>query len=435
MVEVDPLGLIGRELEGKYRVEKLAGEGGFSFVYRARHLLWDQPVALKIFSLGDRPDLLDDFIREGKLMSKLSSRCAAIVQARDVGKLDCDGVELPYLVLEWLDGAPLDPVAPRGLAEAMELLEPIALALDLAHRIGIAHRDLKPDNIFLVDTGDGVSVKLMDFGIAKVMATHQALQEQLATTGTAISAFTPNYGAPEQFTRAFGATGPWTDVFAMALILIELMSGEPALEGEDFLEIGRAVCNPRWRPTPRTLGVEVSDEVEHTFATAVALHPRDRFATMGAFWAALHRALAPAAPTWQPRLTQISFSELLPASGPEMAPVAATLPAAPPPRRRTWWAASAVAIATLSASAAAFALTCEPQVAATFGPPAIPVVWAPAAEIPDEVPPPAAPPVPSPAVIPVPPPAVAPAPRPRPRASAEPPPPDPFDPKSFGGRR
>ena len=114
----DPLGLIGSVVDQKYRVDSVVGEGGFSVVYRAEHVIWNQPVALKCFNVlagvppQMRQELLQGFIQEGKLMTSLSTRTAAIVQARDVGSLrvPATGQEIPYMVLEWLDGKPLDRV-------------------------------------------------------------------------------------------------------------------------------------------------------------------------------------------------------------------------------------------------------------------------------------------------------------------------------------
>ena len=259
----DPLGIVGTTVD-KYRIVGLAGEGGFSVVYQAEHPIWKQPVAIKFFTILEhaepalREHLLEDFIQEGKLMSSLSGRSAAIVQARDIGKFERPGGRwIPYMVLEWLDGRSLEAVLQderkaelpsRTLEQAVRLLGPAAHALRVAHKHNVAHRDLKPAN--LVVLGDarepGALIKVLDFGIAKIMGEHDELNEQLRRTGQQLTAFTPTYGAPEQFSRSHGATGPWTDVHAMALILLEVMrGGEPVLHGESLYEIGRIELRSR----------------------------------------------------------------------------------------------------------------------------------------------------------------------------------------------
>ena len=314
----DPLGVCGTVIADKYRVDYVVGEGGFSVVYRAEHIIWKQPVALKCFKAlanvpaNVREDLLQGFIQEGKLMTSLSSRTAAIVQARDVGTFTSpQGLQVPYMVLEWLEGQSLDHVLvsenqrgmpARSIEDAMMLLEPIVGALETVHQMNIAHRDVKPANLFIVGDARKTNtfVKILDFGIAKVMAEHAQLQTALAQTGQEITAFTPNYGAPEQFSRSHGATGPWTDVFALALILVELVRGAPALQGNDYLQLAVASRDPMVRPTPRSLGVQVTDAVEATFHKALAVSPRERFRTAGEFWAALYKAVFPEQPTWIP---------------------------------------------------------------------------------------------------------------------------------------
>ncbi|MBM4374586.1 MAG: SUMF1/EgtB/PvdO family nonheme iron enzyme [Deltaproteobacteria bacterium] len=318
----DPLGIVGTVVAEKYLILGLAGQGGFSQVYQARHLIWQQLVAIKFFVILEEADpnvrerLLDDFIREGKLMSELSSRSAAIVQARDIGKLQRDSGWIPYMVLEWLEGDALERILsaerrqdkpPRSLADALLMLEPVAAALDLAHRRNVAHRDLKPANIMLMTSeGDGaVGCKLLDFGIAKVMGEQVEHQQQLQLTGQQITAFTPNYGAPEQFSRQYGATGPWTDVFAMALILIEVLRGGlRALDGASFFELGVASSHPV-RPTPGYFGLDVGGDLEAVFTKALAIAPSERYATMGEFWLELHRLVFPGTGAWQTRGTTV----------------------------------------------------------------------------------------------------------------------------------
>jgi formylglycine-generating enzyme required for sulfatase activity len=304
----DTLQLIGRTIADKYAVEAVVGEGGFATVYRAMHTIWKRPVALKVFkALGefsekDRQRLLDEFVQEGALLADLSARTAAIVQARDIGMLQTPkGEHIPYMVLEWLEGATLEAVMEderarslplRSVADAVRLLDPAAEALALAHRKGIAHRDIKPGNVFVIGDPRGENtVKLLDFGIAKVVNDAQKMAGSFNKTSGQVTSFTPAYGAPEQFSRTHGSTGPWTDVFSLALIVAELVSGKEPLEGDDFLQLAVAAANTDRRPTPRTLGAPVSDEVEAIFLQAVAIKPTARWQSAGEFWNALRQAL------------------------------------------------------------------------------------------------------------------------------------------------
>jgi formylglycine-generating enzyme required for sulfatase activity/serine/threonine protein kinase len=316
----DPLGIVGTTVDGRYRVDAVIGEGGFSVVYRAEHLIWKQPVALKCFNAlagvpaQMRDELLKGFIQEGRLMQELSTRTAAIVQARDVGTLTApkNGEQVPFMVLEWLEGRPLDRILytereqrlpARSIYDVVALLESVASALEVAHAKNIAHRDIKPANLFVIGDarGAGAFVKILDFGIAKVMAEQAQLQTSLAMTGKEITAFTPNYGAPEQYSRAHGATGPWTDVFALALIMVEMLrGGYPALQGDDYIQLAVASRDPMVRPTPRSFGVDVTDDIERVFVKALAVAPKDRFKTAGELWSALHAAVFPDSPAWSP---------------------------------------------------------------------------------------------------------------------------------------
>ncbi len=306
----DPLSLVGTTVSEKYEIERVVGEGGFAVVYRATHKVWQRPVAIKVFrTLGDLPTerrehLVKMFIQEGALLAELSERSAAICQARDVGMLRTrDGREMPYMVLEWLEGRSLEQVLdyekahglpPRTLDETLNILEPAALALALAHKKGIAHRDVKPANIFVLGDPRGeYTVKVLDFGIAKVVQDLQRQAGSFAQTQGVVSSFTPAYGAPEQFSRTHGATGPWTDVFALALIFTELMTHEPPLRGDDLTQLAFCSMDPKRRPTPRAYGFETSDALEAALRRALAVVPDERFRSTGELWDALRSALAP----------------------------------------------------------------------------------------------------------------------------------------------
>lgn len=304
----DPIGIVGSTIAEKYRIERLVGEGGFAVVYRAQHTIWNQPVAIKFFNglsnapVDQRDQFKDQFIQEGALLTELSSQTASIVQARDVGTYTSpDGQWMPYMVLEWLDGSALDELlekerasgaGPWALEEVVKTLAQVANALDVAHGKGIAHRDIKPANLFVLgNPHQNPTLKVLDFGVAKMMTDNTQLKAAMAKTGTNITSFTPQYGAPEQFSRSYGATGPWTDVFALALVALEMMSGRVALDGDDLVQLAFSSGNPQRRPTPRALGVPVPDAIEAVFEKALAIAPHDRYARAKEFWTALEQAL------------------------------------------------------------------------------------------------------------------------------------------------
>ncbi len=297
----DPLGIIGELVEEKYRIERLVGEGGFAVVYRAQHVIWEKPVAVKFFNglsrapVEYRESLQQQFVQEGALLTELSVQTPGIVQARDIGFYTTpDGQWVPYMVLEWLEGSTLEAILeqdqlqglPWSESEVVGFLRRVLAPLEVAHRSGVAHRDIKPANIFILGSAarsPDTPCKLLDFGVAKMVSDQSTLSAALARTGLAVTSFTPQYGAPEQFARSYGATGPWTDVYAVALVASEMFAGRAALEGEDLVQLGFASGNPDKRPTPRSLGARISPQLEAVFSRALAVHPQDRFANAGDF--------------------------------------------------------------------------------------------------------------------------------------------------------
>ncbi|WP_437630608.1 SUMF1/EgtB/PvdO family nonheme iron enzyme [Sorangium sp. So ce854] len=310
MAPSDPFGWVGATIGGKYRLDAVVGEGGFGVVYRGHHLGLDAPVAVKCLKqLGalapaERASFQRMLLDEGRLLHRLSRVDAGIVQALDAGAaVSPSGEWTPYLVLEWLDGAPLDrDIAERRargeparpIAEAVALLAPAARALEAAHAQGVAHRDVKPANLFLAEIGDRRTMKVLDFGIAKVLGELSSVTQAMAQTGGALRAFTVHYGAPEQFHHRFGATGPWTDVFALGLVLIEVASGNRALLGSDVTQLYIAATDPAFRPSLRGAGASAPDAVEAVVRRALAVDPRERYRTAGELWAALEAAMTAA---------------------------------------------------------------------------------------------------------------------------------------------
>jgi len=304
----DPFAWVGQTIDGKFRVEQVIGEGGFGVVYRAQHLGLGEPVAVKCLKIpgslppAERERFHQSFLEEGRILRRLSRSTAAVVQALDVGAAVApNGAWTPYLVLEWLRGQSLEDHlaklrktnnAKMLLVDAVELLEPAALAVAAAHDEGIAHRDIKPANFFTTDVDGILTMKVLDFGIAKVIADNASITKAFEQTGQTPSMFTPFYGAPEQFNRRFGATGPWTDVYALALVLVEMVTGHSALDGDDATQLYIATTDISMRPTPRGRGVATSQAIENVFQKALAVEPKARYSSVRTFWKDLHEALA-----------------------------------------------------------------------------------------------------------------------------------------------
>jgi len=292
----DPFSLCGSTIDGRFRVDEVIGEGGFGVVYRGVHLKLDHPVAIKCLKIPEhftddaKKVFLERFREEARILLKLGD-------APGVPRLFDYEVhrsrheqDVPLLVMEWLEGKTLeDALEARKKAglgrlppsDAVSILLPAIEALAFAHRNRIAHRDIKPANLFLAGGSRGLALKVLDFGIAKGMQEGETLAQAQTKTATSFRAFTPNYAAPEQFRpRQFGASGPWSDVHALGLILVELLSGAQANAGEDLIDCLENVMS-KDRPSPRARGVEISDELESVVRKAVALASAERYPDAG----------------------------------------------------------------------------------------------------------------------------------------------------------
>lgn len=294
---LDDLGLIGTIIDGRYLVERVVGAGGFGVVFQARHVQFDSPAALKVLvrsaELGRTPARGGGPPTEGRLQFKLAPLHAAFVHVFEAGVVRCSqGRVLPYLALEWLHGVTLkslsDSLRSEGhrlsLDVVLHLFDELARGLGVAHARRIAHRDLKPSNVFLAVTDGTVSPKLLDFGLAK---QGRPRADALEDTGLDPTPFTPVYGAPEQWDRRLGATGPWTDVYSFALMVSEFVAGRRWHEGLSSSELLRATLDDARRPTPGRLGAATSPGLEAVFAQALAVDPRRRYPDVERFWRAL----------------------------------------------------------------------------------------------------------------------------------------------------
>lgn len=217
----DPL--LGRTIGGRYVITESIGAGGMGRVYRARHEIVGRDVAIKFLS----PDLAVDatnrrrFLREAKAANRIDHE--HIIDITDYGETD-DG--LVYLVMEYLDGEPLSALidrAPLPPWRAIVIGAQIAGALARAHELDVVHRDIKPDNVFLLRRTDGGDfVKLLDFGLAKMKG-----EMRLTASGAVFG--TPEYMAPEQ-ARGAPLTGK-ADLYALGCLLFEMTAGQPPFTG------------------------------------------------------------------------------------------------------------------------------------------------------------------------------------------------------------
>lgn len=341
----DPFGIAGTVQARFFRVERAVAEGGFGVVYRAYHDVFRAPVALKCLKVPDslsedkREAFLEKFRSEAELLFRLSAALPEIVRPLQFGVLDSEKF-VPFMALEWLQGETLDKMTagkPLKLAEAVDLLTPVARALARAHRftdaagtttIAIIHRDMKPENVFVAAIDGERRVKILDFGIARVRADVGAIAGR-ETQGDSVNAFSPAYAAPEQWhPESFGATGPWTDVYGFALTVCQTLAGAPPIQGDLTAMMGGAL-NPTWRPTPRSKGVKISDAAEQAFVRALAVDPKERTQSIEAFWTQLETSIG-RAPSLTLRRSAMDLNEevaKIPSLAPEpLPPLAAEAP-------------------------------------------------------------------------------------------------------------
>jgi serine/threonine-protein kinase len=226
----------GEVLGGKFRIERVLGQGGMGVVVQAMHLHLDQRVALK-FLLPDaltHPDTVARFAREARAAAKIRSEHVARVI--DVGTLDTGS---PYIVMEYLEGedlsAHLKNRGPLSLTEATGFVLQACEALAEAHAAGVVHRDLKPANLFLARYPDGTPcVKILDFGISKLLGGTDGRDFDMTRT-TAIMG-SPYYMSPEQM-RSTRSVDARADIWALGVILYELVAGRVPFDADTMPEL------------------------------------------------------------------------------------------------------------------------------------------------------------------------------------------------------
>jgi serine/threonine-protein kinase len=286
---VDTLAEMGAVIAGKYRVGRSIGRGSMGAIYAARDEALGRSVAIKMMwkELADSPTLVSRFFNEARAAARIESEHVARIF--DVGQAE-DGV--PYIVLEFLDGADLArTLESRGSLPVSQLVGWVVEALEgiaEAHALGIVHRDLKPANLFLARKRDGSTiVKVLDFGISKDNRTPPT-GPTLTSTTTILGS--PAYMAPEQL-RDARTVDVRADIWAMGIVLYELLSGDVPFRGTNVADLCVAVLEHQAAP----LGShrrDVPDALDGVVRRCLARDPGERFADV----AALAEALLPFAP-------------------------------------------------------------------------------------------------------------------------------------------
>ena len=268
----------GAYIERKYRIDEEIGTGGYATVYRARHLALDRNVAIKVMDVGAGVDAtyVERFIREAKIAAKLNH--TNIVSIYDYGVIPDSGQ--PYIVMELLKGHDLYDeiytIGPIGPKRAYRLFLPLLEALGTGHRLGIIHKDLKPENLFISLAGEpDECMKVVDFGVARIEDNQYS---KLTVNGQVTG--TPRFLAPEYILNQ--TVSPAIDVYQMALIISEAITGRPAVMGDPVASM-TAHCNG---------DIKIADFLQRgaigkVFLKALALDPKDRYRNCDEFAKAL----------------------------------------------------------------------------------------------------------------------------------------------------
>ncbi|HJS56575.1 MAG TPA: protein kinase [Vicinamibacteria bacterium] len=259
----------GSHFAGRYEILSMLGKGGMGVVYKAHDRQLDDDVALKVLRpdvVKDDPTLLERFKQEIKLARKITHRC--VLRTHDFG--EADGT--PYISMEFLEGVTLkDLLRNKGalpIGVGLRIAKQMCQGLDAAHRQGVVHRDVKPQNMLILpETGE---LKIMDFGIARAATLKQG-ESGLTTAGTVMG--TPDYMPPEQ---AQGAAADFrSDIYSLGVVLFEVFTGRLPFGGDTAMKVVMAhIQQPA--PAPRTLNPRLPVELEAVIVRCLAKSPDQR---------------------------------------------------------------------------------------------------------------------------------------------------------------
>jgi len=293
----------GTLLGGTYRIVRRIGSGGMGEVYEATHERLAHRYAVKFLHPGvrDHPEALPRFMREAQVTSLL--RHPAIVSVVDFNTLP-DGSA--YLVMEYLDGESLGKVlartGPLPLQRVVDITDQVSAALTAAHLRGVVHRDMHPQNVFVMPGTGGQSerIKVLDFGISKIASISQKITGMAAVMGT------PQYMSPEQAEGKGDELDAASDQFSLAAIVYEMLTGRKAFTGDTLASVAYQIVHAR--PVPiHSYRPELPVELENVVTRGLAKNKRDRFPSVSEL--AVHLRWTATLPT----------REVAPRRGPEQA--------------------------------------------------------------------------------------------------------------------
>ncbi|WP_058867925.1 serine/threonine-protein kinase [Chloracidobacterium thermophilum] len=361
---------IGQTLDGKYCIEAKIGEGGMGAVYRARHVLMDTQLAIKVL----HPSLVSDatsvarFQREAQAMARI--RHSNAIAVTDFGVTED---QINYIVMELFEGESLRKVLEREkklpYATAIAIARQVCGALEAAHRSGVIHRDIKPENIFLSPQPDGsYFVKVIDFGIAKIVTDTSKGGPPLTRQGMIIGS--PHYLSPEQCTGQ--ELDARSDIYSLGIVLFEMLTGQVPFTAVTPVAVALLHANEP-PPSLRKLNPEIPKALDDLVMSALAKSKTDRPASareLAEELARVARLVSPSFDPVSPLVEKILDASVAPSNGappPAAAPVppsstvrprpaerrppapapspasAPPLPAGPPPAAGTAWAGSSLA--------------------------------------------------------------------------------------------
>ena len=264
---------------GKYEIREQIGAGGFGIVYRGRDPLLDRDVAIKVLKseAATSPEFIERFRREARLAASLNH--PNVVHVIEVGEQE----GRYFIVMDFLSGGPLSKLLKEGkpllIPGALEILKPVADALDYIHRKGMIHRDVKPSNIILNEDGAPV---LTDFGLGK------NLLEEGGTTTTGMELGTAEYMAPEQILGI--PPGSATDLYALGVVAFQILTGKVPFSGNTPFTIQKGHVDEA-PPDPRRINSDLDEEISTILLHSLEKEPSARFQSGADFIAALSQAV------------------------------------------------------------------------------------------------------------------------------------------------